>query len=187
VPATDVVRIESVAAGTDPATIKLREKLTAVLEKATKRMRAAQGYRAFASSVVEFLTRLRARNSRFVAGTYPRHVWAEYSGYVFLPVPEDADGFYERPETESFLDNVNAAALNGSGPYGAFRWHAVYTDARMADRINSKYGAGRVPGRPVTGRRRTSFTSISTYGPVDLSPDALSGSPVHPNARARAS
>jgi hypothetical protein len=185
VPAADIVRIESVAAGTDQATVKLREKLIAALERATKRMRAAQGYRAFASSVVEFLARLRARNRRFVAGTYPRHVWAEYSVDVFLTVPEDADGFYKRPETERFLDDVNATALDSSGAYGAFEWHAVYNDAQMADTINSKYGAGRMHRMPHHGPAPDKLHIHLDLRPVNLTPDDVSGFSVGQDGRIR--
>ena len=146
-------------------------------------MRAAQGYRAFASSVVDFLTRLRARNSRFVAGTYPRHVWAEYSADVFLTVPEDADGFYRRAETERFLDDVNATALDSAGPYGAFQWHAVYNDARMADTINSKYGAGRMHRMPHHGPSPDKLHIHLDLRPINLTPDNVSGFSVGPDGR----
>jgi hypothetical protein len=184
-PAADVVRIESVAGGTDQATVKLREKLIAALEKATKRMRAAQGYRAFASSVVDFLTRLRARNGRFVAGTYPRHVWAEYSVDVFLTVSEDADGFYKRPETERFLDDVNATALDSGGPYGAFQWHAVYNDAQIADTINAKYGAGRMHRLPHHGPAPDKLHIHLDLRPATLTPDNVSGFRIGPDGRVR--
>jgi hypothetical protein len=171
----DVVGIESVASGTDPATVKLREKLTASLERAVRWMHIAQGYRTFSQSVADFLRRLRTRNNRFVAGTYPHHQWAEYSVDVFLTVPEDTDRFYQRPQTEQFLDDVNATALDTSGPYGAFQWHAVYNDTRMSNTINSKYGAGRMHQAPHHGPAPDKLHIHLDLRPVAIAPDKVSG------------
>jgi hypothetical protein len=175
VAASDVVGIESVASGTDPATVKLREKLTAALEKAVKWMHIARGYRTFSAPVADFLGRLKTRNAKFVAGTYPRHEWAEYSVDVFLTVAEDPDGFYKRPEAERFLDDVNATALDTSGPYGAFQWHSVYNDARTAATINSKYGAGRMHMAPHHGPSPDKLHIHLDLRPVSITPDKVTG------------
>lgn len=175
VPASDAVGIESVASGTDPATVKLREKLTASLERAVKWMHVAQGYRTFSQPVADFLRRLRTRNNHFVAGTYPHHQWAEYSVDVFLTVPEDSDGFYKRPQAEQFLDDVNATALDTSGPYGAFQWHSVYNDMRISNTINTKYGAGRMHQAPHHGPSPDKLHIHLDLRPVAIAPDKVSG------------
>ena len=173
--ASDVVGIESVAAGTDPATVKLRDKLTAALEKAIQRMHSAQGYRTFSLPVADFLRRLRTRNNRFFAGTYPHHLWAEYSVDMDLTIPVDADGFYSRRQAEQFLDDVNATALDTSGPYGAFQWHAVYNDMQISNTINSKYGAGRMHQAPHHGPAPDKLHIHLDLRPVAIAPDTVSG------------
>jgi hypothetical protein len=175
VPANQVVGIENVASGTDPATVKLRDKLKAALERAVKRMHAAQGYRTFSAPVLDFLTRLRSRNANWVAGTYPRHIWGEYSVDVFLTAAEDPDGFYNRRDAERFLDDVNATALDTSGAYGAFQWHAVYNDARMANTINTKYGAGRLHQLAHHGPSPDKLHIHLDLRPVAVAPDKVSG------------
>jgi hypothetical protein len=183
VAASDVVRIESVAAGTDPATVKLRDKLTAALDKAIKAMHAAQGYRTFSLPVADFLRRLRTRNTRFFAGTYPTHQWAEYSVDMDLTIAVDTDGFYSRPQAEQFLDDVNATALDTSGPYGAFQWHAVYNDMRISNTINSKYGAGRMHQAPHHGPAPDKLHIHLDLRPVAIAPDKVSGFSIGPGGR----
>lgn len=177
VPSDRVVGIESVQTGTDPATVKLRTQLTAALEKAVKRMERAQGYRTFAVEVVDFLKRLAARNSHFVGGTYPRHDWGEYSVDVFLNVGEDADGFFKRPGTEQFFDDVNTTALEDkpTAPYGQFQWRAVYNDDRMLTTIGTKYGAGRISKAPHHGPAPDKLHIHLDLRPVTLMPDPVTG------------
>lgn len=175
VAASDVVGIESIAAGTDPATVKLRDKLTAALGKAIKWMHVAQGYRTFSLPVADFLRRLRTRNNRFFAGTYPHHLWAEYSVDMDLTIPVDADGFYKRRDAEQFLDDVNATALDTSGPYGTFQWHATYNDMQISNTINSKYGAGRMSQAPHHGPAPDKLHIHLDLRPVAIAPDKVSG------------
>lgn len=175
VAASDVAGIESVAAGTDPATVKLRDKLTAALERAIQWMHIAQGYRTFSLPVADFLRRLRTRNNRFFAGTYPHHQWAEYSVDMDLTIPVDSDGFYSRRQAEQFLDDVNATALDTSGPYGAFQWHAVYNDMRISNTINSKYGASRMHQAPHHGPAPDKLHVHLDLRPAAIAPDKVSG------------
>ncbi len=176
-PVDHVAGIESVETGTDPATVKLRQKLTVALERAVKQMHRAQGYRTFAVEVVDFLNRLSARNSHFVGGTYPRHDWGEYSVDAFLSVGEDADGFYQRPPTEQFFDDVNTTALEDTpvSLYGPFQWRAVYNDDRMISAIAAKYGAGRISKAPHHGPAPDKLHVHLDLRPVTLMPDPVTG------------
>lgn len=92
VAAADVAGLEPVSSGASADTAKLRTGLEAKIEKAKKRLARAQGDRTFAIEVIEFLERLRTRNTTWVGGTYPRHSWGEFSVDIFLDDSAQEDG-----------------------------------------------------------------------------------------------
>jgi hypothetical protein len=185
VPADQLVRIESVASGADPATAKVREGLNKALEKARKQLARAQGYRTFSVEVTDFLERLHSRNSTWAGGTYPRHDWAEYSVDMFLTVGEDKDGFYSRPGTERFFDDLNTTALEDAptAPWGPFQWRAVYNDDTMIATIGRKYGAGRISKAPHHGPAPDKLHVHLELRPVTLLPDPRTGFSVDADGR----
>lgn len=186
VPADQLVRIESVASGADPATAKVREGLNKALEKARKQLARAQGYRTFSVEVVDFLERLRGRNTTWVGGTYPSHDWGEYSVDVFLNVGEDKDGFYSRPGTERFFDDLNTTALEDkpTSIFGPFQWRAVYNDDTMVATVGRKYGAGRISKAPNHGPAPDHKLHVHVdLRPVTLQPDPVTGFSVAPDGR----
>lgn len=174
VAAGDVAGIEPVATGTDPVTAKLRGGLEAKLARARKVLARAQGYRTFATEVVDFLERLRTRNTTFSAGTYPRHSWGEFSVDIFLGVGEDKQGFYSVDPTETFFDDLNDTALE-DGPWGTFQWRAVYNDDRVIARIAPKYGARRISKAPHHGPSPDKLHIHLDVRPDTLQPDAVTG------------
>ena len=185
VPADQIVRIESVESGSDPATVKLRESLGKALDKARKQLARAQGYRTFAVEVVDFLERLNKRNSRWVGGTYPSHDWGEFSVDAFLSVGEDKDGFYSRPGTETFFDDLNATALEDkpTAPYGPFQWRAVYNDDKIIATVGKKFGANRISKAPHHGPAPDKLHVHLDLRPVTFQPDATTGFTIGPGGR----
>lgn len=174
VAAAEIAGIEPVATGSDPATTKLRAGLEAKLARARKVLARAQGYRTFATEVVDFLERLRRRNTRFSAGTYPRHSWGEFSVDVFLNVGEDKQGFYNVGPTETFFDDLNDTALE-VGKWGTFQWRAVYNDDRMIATVGAKYGARRISKAPHHGPSPDKLHIHLDVRPDKLQPDAVTG------------
>lgn len=186
VPADQLVRIESVATGTDPATAKVREGLNKALATARKQLARAQGYRTFSVEVVDFLERLRKKNTTWVGGTYPTHDWGEYSVDVFLNVGQDNDGFYKRPGTEQFFDDLNATALEDkpTSIFGPFQWRAVYNDDTMIATVAGKYGASRISKAPNHGPAPDHKLHVHVdLRPVTLQPDPVTGFSVAPDGR----
>ena len=124
VPADQVAGIEPVASGAErghgqaahrPARPSSRRPRSALAR--------AQGYRTFAVEVVEFLERLRTRNTTWVGGTYPRHDWGEFSVDVFLNVGEDERGLLQgradrdvlrRPSTPPRRRTASGARSSGA-------------------------------------------------------------------------
>jgi len=182
VAASEVTGIEPVATGSDPATVALRTGLEAKLAKARKRLARAQGYRTFAIEVVDFLDRLHGRNTTFLAGTYPRHSWGEFSVDVFLTVGQDNKGFYRVDPTETFFDDLNDTALE-DGPYGKFQWRAVYNDDRMIATIGGKYGANRISKAPHHGPAPDKLHIHLDVRPETLRPDPVTGFQVDKSGR----
>ena len=174
VAADEVAGIEPLASGASPDTAKLRAGVEAKLEKARKRLARAQGYRTFAVEVVDFLERLRTRNSTWVAGTYPRHSWGEFSVDVFLNVGEDKQGFYSVDPTETFFDDLNDTALE-DGKWGTFQWRAVYNDDRMIATVGGKYGKNRISKAPHHGPAPDKLHIHLDVRPDKLQPDAVTG------------
>ncbi len=174
VPADEVAGIEPVATGADPDTAKLRAGLEAKLAKARKRLARAQGYRTFAVEVVDFLERLRTRNTTWVAGTYPRHSWGEFSIDVFLNVGEDKQGFFRVDPTETFFDDLNATALE-DGDWGTFQWRAVYNDDRIIAAVGGKYGRNRISKAPHHGPSPDKLHIHLDVRPDKLQPDMRTG------------
>jgi hypothetical protein len=172
VPADQVAGIEPIATGTSATTAKLRAKLEARIEAARKTLERAQGYRTFAVEVVDFLERLRGRNTTWAGGTYPRHDWGEFSVDVFLNVGEDKLGFFREGPTETFFDAVNDTALE-KGHFGTFQWRAVYNDDRMIKTVTGKYGARRISKAPHHGPAPDKL-----HIHLDLRPDKLQLDPM---------
>jgi hypothetical protein len=182
VAASDVAGIEAVSSGTSDDTVKLRTVLEAKREKAKKRVARAQGYRTFAVEVVEFLERLRTRNTTWVGGTYPRHDWGEFSVDVFLNVGEDDKGFYNVGPAETFFDAVDETAQE-SGEWGTFQWRAVYNDDRMIKKVGDKFGAYRISKAPHHGPSPDKLHVHLDLRPDKLQPDAKSGFEVNQSGR----
>jgi hypothetical protein len=182
VAADEVAGIESVATGTSADTAKLRSGIDAKLAKARKRLARAQGYRTFAVEVVDFLDRLRTRNTTWVAGTYPGHSWGEFSIDIFLNVGEDAQGFYEVDATETFFDDLNDTALE-VGPWGTFQWRAVYNDDRMIATVGGKFGRNRISKAPDHGPAPHKLHIHLDVRPDKLQPDAVTGFTVGASVR----
>jgi hypothetical protein len=178
----DVAGIEPVATGSNPEIVKLRTVLEAKLEKARKRLARTQGYRTFATEVVDFLGRLRTRNTQFSAGTYPRHSWGEFSVDVFLTVGEDKQGFYKVGPTETFFDNLNDTTLE-VGKFGTFQWRAVYNDSRIIATVGRKYGAGRISKAPHHGPAPDKLHIHLDVRPDKLQPDAVTGFQIDKSGR----
>jgi hypothetical protein len=182
VPADQVAGIEAVADGTSADAVKLRTGLQAKLEKAKKRLARAQGYRTFAIEVVEFLERLRGRNTTWVGGTYPRHDWGEFSVDVFLNVGEDDKGFYKVGPCETFFDAVDATAQE-NGEWGTFQWRAVYNDDRMHKAVGDKYGRHRLSKAPHHGPSPDKLHIHLDLRPDKLQPDGKTGFQVNESGR----
>jgi hypothetical protein len=182
VAADEVADIESVVDGASPETTKLRTGLEAKLEKARKRLNRAQGYRTFAVEVVDFLERLRTRNTTWLAGTYPRHSWGEFSVDIFLNVGEDKLGFYKVGPTETFFDDVNDTALE-DGRWGTFQWRAVYNDDRVIATVGAKYGKNRISKAPHHGPAPDKLHIHLDVRPDKLQPDAVTGFSVDSSGR----
>lgn len=182
VPADEIAGIEPVATGADAETAKLRAGLEAKLEKARKRLARAQGYRTFAVEVVDFLERLRTRNTTWVAGTYPRHSWGEFSIDVFLNVGEDKQGFFRVDPTETFFDDLNATALE-DGDWGTFQWRAVYNDDRIIAAVGGKYGRNRISKAPHHGPAPDKLHIHLDVRPDKLRPDMVTGFVVNASGR----
>lgn len=127
-----------------------REAAEKQLADARKKEARAQGYRTFASPVVELLERLRARNDRWRAGTYPRHWWGEFSVDVFLQAPIEKNGFWRVSNARTFFEDLNAACEDSSPP-GKFAWKAIYNDEVIREEINRRFGDGRVLQAPGHG------------------------------------
>ena len=174
VAAADVAGIEPVSSGASADTAKLRAGLEAKLEKAKKTLARAQGYRTFAIEVIEFLERLRARNTTWVGGTYPRHSWGEFSVDIFLNVGEDKKGFYKVGPTETFFDDLDTTAQE-SGTWGTFQWRAVYNDDRMIKTVGDKYGKRRISKAPHHGPAPDKLHIHLDLRPDTLQPDATTG------------
>jgi hypothetical protein len=100
-------------------------------------------YRTFASSVLTLVSRLRALNTTWVAGTYRRHWWNEFSIDAFIRTGRDDRGFYTRAAVRSFFEALNAACEDSAAP-GKFAWKAIYNDEGLAREMDGLYGAGRV-------------------------------------------
>lgn len=181
-PADEVAGIEPVASGSSPDTAKLRGDVEAKLAKARKRLARAQGYRTFAVEVVDFLERLRARNTTWLAGTYPGHSWGEFSVDIFLNVGEDKQGFYKVGPTETFFDDLNDTALE-DGPWGTFQWRAVYNDDRMIATVGGKYGKNRISKAPHHGPAPDKLHIHLDVRPDKLQPDAVTGFTVNASGR----
>jgi len=181
VAADEVAGIEAVSSGASAETAKLRTALQAKLEKAKKRVARAQGYRTFAVEVVEFLERLRTRNTTWVGGTYPTHDWGEFSVDVFLNVGEDSAGFYKIGPTETFFDAIDATAQE-DGKWGTFQWRAVYNDDRMIKTIGDKYGK-RISKAPHHGPSPDKLHVHLDLRPDKLQPDATSGFHINQSGR----
>lgn len=182
VPADEIAGIEPVATGSGADTAKLRAGLDAKLEKARKRLARAQGYRTFAVEVVDFLERLRTRNTTWVAGTYPRHSWGEFSIDVFLNVGEDKQGFFRVDPTETFFDDLNATALE-DGDWGTFQWRAVYNDDRIIAAVGGKYGRNRISKAPHHGPSPDKLHIHLDVRPDKLRPDMVTGFVVNTSGR----
>jgi hypothetical protein len=182
VPADEIAGIEPVASGASPDTAKLRTGIEAKLEKARKRLARAQGYRTFAVEVVDFLERLRTRNTTWLAGTYPSHSWGEFSIDIFLNVGEDKQGFYRVDPTETFFDDLNDTALE-DGPWGTFQWRAVYNDDRMIATVGGKYGTNRISKAPHHGPAPDKLHIHLDVRPDKLQPDATTGFRVNSSGR----
>ena len=155
-------------------TQEVRDRLTPRVERARRRVANAQSYRTFATSVADFLRRLQAKNSRFSAGNYHGHFWGEFSADIFLRVPQTADGFYRRPDTQTFFADVNETA-NESGPFGLFSWHAVYNDPQMVTHVRTSYGQQRIHTAPHHGPAPDKLHIHLDLRPVDLQPDEVTG------------
>jgi hypothetical protein len=182
VAADDVSGIEPVATGSHPDTAKLRAGLQSRLEKARKQLARAQGYRTFALEVVDFLERLRTRNTTWLAGTYPKHSWGEFSIDIFLTVGQDKQGFYRVGPTETFFDDLNDTALE-DGPWGTFQWRAVYNDDRMIATVGAKYGKHRISKAPHHGPAPDKLHIHLDVRPDKLYPDAVTGFTVNAAGR----
>lgn len=125
-------------------------------------------FRTFARPVVSLLTRLRKRNTSWLAGTYPKHSWGEFSVDIFLTASKMVDvanigafsgRYYDPDVVRTFFDDLNAVADEETPDFGKCAWRAIYNDTHLAAEINKKYGAGRV------------LTSITGHGPAGLTPD----------------
>jgi hypothetical protein len=182
VAADDVAGIEPIATGAAPETAKLRGALEAKLVRAQKVLKRAQGYRTFAVEVVDFLERLRTRNTQFSAGTYPGHSWGEFSVDVFLSVGEDKQGFYNVDPTETFFDDLNDTALE-VGRFGTFQWRAVYNDDRIITAVGDKYGKRRISKAPHHGPAPDKLHIHLDVRPDKLQPDAVTGFQVNAAGR----
>jgi len=123
------------------------EKALALAEREEAR---ASGFHTFAEPSVRLLERLRARNDKWWAGTYPRHWWGELSADVFLKAPVMSDGFWKQSAVRQFFEDLNAACEE-SGPPGKFAWKAIYNDDAIRTEMNNLYGAGRVLKAPGHG------------------------------------
>ena len=174
VAADQIAGIEPVGTGTSAETVKLRSGIEARLAKARKQLARAQGYRTFAVEVVDFLERLRTRNTTWVGGTYPRHSWGEFSVDVFLNVGEDKQGFYSVDPTETFFDDLNDTALE-NGRFGTFQWRAVYNDDRMIATVGGKYGKHRISKAPHHGPAPDKLHIHLDLRPDKLQPDIVTG------------
>ncbi len=159
----------------DATTQEERDTLTPQVERARRRVAQSLVYRTFADSVADFLRRLHGKNSRFSAGNYHGHFWGEFSADIFLRVGQTADGWYLRPETQTFLADVNETA-NESGPFGLFSWHAVYNDPQMVTHVRTRYGQQRIHTAPNHGPAPDNKLHIHLdLRPVDLQPDEVTG------------
>jgi hypothetical protein len=182
VAAADVAGIEPVASGASADTAKLRTGIEAKLEKAKKRLARAQGYRTFAIEVIEFLERLRTRNTTWVGGTYPHHSWGEFSVDIFLNVGEDKEGFYKVGPTETFFDDLDETAQE-DGEWGTFQWRAVYNDDRIIKAVGDKYGKHRISKAPHHGPAPDKLHIHLDLRPDKLQPDAKTGFHINDSGR----
>jgi len=127
-----------------------REKLEKALATARSQEARAKGYHTFAKPVVRLLERLRTRNDKWRAGTYPHHWWSEFSADIFLTAGLRSDGFWERDPVRQFFADLNAACEETTPP-GKFAWKAIYNDDVIRAEMDNLYGAGRVLKAPGHG------------------------------------
>ncbi len=133
-----------------PATGPKRAALEKRLASAKRKEARAKGYRTFAKPVVRLLERLRARNDKWRAGTYPHHWWSEFSADIFLSAKIEKDGFWKQDAVRKFFEDLNAACEDSSPP-GKFAWKAIYNDSVIRAEMDKLYGAGRVLEAPGHG------------------------------------
>ncbi|HKP11882.1 MAG TPA: DUF4157 domain-containing protein [Blastocatellia bacterium] len=100
-------------------------------------------HRRFAKPVAALLGRLRKRNDKWRATTYPAHFWNEFSVDMFLGVGVNKEGFYNRGSVRDFFKALNEACEEDSPP-GKFAWKAIYNDEGLAKEMNELYGERRV-------------------------------------------
>ncbi|MBL8942731.1 MAG: hypothetical protein JNK45_06280 [Myxococcales bacterium] len=110
----------------------------------------ADDLRRLAKPVVELLRRLRARNSAWTVGLYPRHWWNEFSADIYLKSGLDARQFYQGAAVRTFMDDLDAACRDAAAP-GQFAWKAIYNDAPLRTELDAKFGVGRVLSAPKHG------------------------------------
>jgi len=170
-------KIEKVADGTHPETVKLRKSIEKDIKKAEAELRVKGRYRTFADEVVVLLTRLRERNTTWSAGTYLSHSWSEFSADIFLRASFDkvAKGFWSRDVVRTVFDDLNAAAEQDDGVVGKFAWRALYNDDPLAAEVNRKYGANRVLNVPHHGPHPDKLHIHLDLTPVNLEKDAVTG------------
>ena len=170
-------KIEKVADGTHPETVKRRELIEKEIKKAEADLKVKGRYRTFADEVVVLLSRLRKRNTTWKAGTYIGHSWAEFSADIFLSTSFDkvAAGFWNRDVVSTFFDDLNAAAEEDDGTVGKFAWRAIYNDDPLRDEINKKYGADRVLHVPHHGPHPDKLHIHLDLTPVNLHKDQVTG------------